>query len=220
MFDAKEIIYSNNDLVSLIFFTIFLILAIIKIVFKERLYHTSILFSSKMYLTIYFNNEKTNVFNLFQILFFLAQLLVFSLIFYVAITYFDPTFGALNVKTFLIITSGIAIYFGIRYYLGMFLSFIFNLPKIYKILLYEKINYFNNLILWILPFLLFTIYTINYKIIFIKITLFLFIFLLIIRYILVLKNNKKLIFSNLLYFILYICALEIAPLVIILKLTI
>ena len=53
-----------------------------------------------------------------------------------------------------------------------------------------------------------------------KITIFVFLFLLIIRYSLLLINNKKLIFNNLFYFILYLCALEIVPLVIILKLTI
>jgi hypothetical protein len=58
------------------------------------------------------------------------------------------------------------------------------------------------------------------KELFFKITFLVFVILLVLRYSLVLVNNKKLITNNLFYFMLYLCALEIAPLAIILKLTI
>ena len=220
MFEAKEILSQNNDWITLVFFTIFVILVIIKLFFNERLAHTSILLFSKKYLAIYYNKEKKRTFNYFQILFFLVQILTFSLIFFEILTFKKPSFTHLNRNIFLIILIGVTLYFAIRFLIGLFLAAIFNLTEIHKKILYEKSNYFNSLVLSMLPFLLFIFYAESYQIIFSKVTLILFVVLLTLRYILVLKNNKKLIFSNLFYFILYLCALEIAPLVIILKLTI
>ena len=86
--------------------------------------------------------------------------------------------------------------------------------------MFEKINYLNTVILWILPFLIFSNYTENYKELFLNITAVLVLAFLVLRYLLLILNNKKLILSGFFYFILYLCALEIAPLIIFLKLTI
>lgn len=220
MFEAKEIISQNNDWIALIFFTILIILVVIKLSFNERLNYTSTLFFSKINFATYFNKENRNIFNMFQILFFVIQLLVFSLLFYELAAYLKPTFKPLNLYNFLIILAGVFLYFVFRYLIGLFLAVIFDLTEIHKKFVYEKVNYFNSLSLSILPFLLLMLYTNSYKIIFSRITLILFVFLVLVRYVWVVRNNKKLIFNNLLYFILYLCALEIAPLVIILKLTI
>jgi hypothetical protein len=114
---------------------------------------------------------------------------------------------------------GVILYFGFRFVLGFSLAYVLNLTNVYKKILFEKINYFNALILWIIPPLLFLIYTDKNQNLFLWITIILLVILLILRYGLILNNNKYLIFKNLLYFILYLCALEIAPLLIILKLT-
>lgn len=220
MFEAKEIFYQNNDWIALVFFIIFIILVIIKLSFAERLNYTSVLFFSKTNLATYFNKETRNIFNLYQILFFVVQLLVFSLLFFEIVAYVKPILKPLNLYQFSLILAVIFLYFAFRYIVGVFLATIFNLTEIHKKFLYEKINYFNGLSLSVLPFLLILFYTDEYKIVFSRITFIFFIFLLILRYVWVVRNNKKLIFSNLLYFILYLCALEIAPLVIILKLTI
>lgn len=220
MFEANEILTQNNDWITFVFFTIFTILVIIKRSFNERLGYTSILFFSKKYFVTYFNKEQRNIFNWYQFLFVIIQILVISLLFYEISDYVKPTYTSLNFHLFLTIVVGVGFYFVFRFLIGLFLAAIFDLKEIHKKVLYEKINYLNALCLSVLPFLLFFYYTDNYDIIFSKIILIIFSVLLVIRYILVANNNKKLIFSNLLYFILYLCALEIAPLVIILKLTI
>lgn len=219
MFEAEEIIAQNNDWITLVFFGILLILSILKIAFNDRLYHTSVLFYFKKYLSIYYNKEKTNVFNIYQILFFTVQILAFSLLLYYILTFFKPLNEVFNEKMHLLIVAGVCVYFGARYLLGLFLATIFDLTHIYKRLVYEKISYNNNLILWLLPFLLLLTYSVNNQLFILKRTFIFFLFLVLIRYGVLLVNNKKLIFSNLFYFILYICALEIVPLVIILKLT-
>lgn len=220
MFEAKEIVFENKDWISLVFLTILIVLVIVKIMFKDRLANTNILFFSKKYVSIYFNKEKTNLFNLFQTGMFVVQILVLSLLFYTISIYFNLNVEILNLNRFLIILIAVSSYFIIRYGIGVFLAQIFDVLKIHKKIVYQKISYFNNLILWILPFVFFLIYFPYSKTLLFKITLISFVFFVIIRYVLLLVNNKNLIFRNLFYFILYLCALEIAPLLIILKLTI
>jgi len=220
MFEAKEIIHQNHHWVSLVFLAILIFLTWAKVLYKDRLLHTASLFFANKYLFIYFNKEKNDVINLFQFLLFMVQLLVLALLIYFAnnLWQFSDKLNALN--GYLLLVAGVGLYFCLRYLIGLFLSEILNIKSKYNRIVYDKISYFNNLILWILPFLLLSVYANIYKEFFFKITFFVLVILLILRYGLVLANNKKLIVNNLFYFILYICALEIAPLAIILKLTI
>ncbi len=220
MFEAKEIVHQNHHWVSLVFLAILIFLTWAKVLYKDRLLHTASLFFAKKYLFIYFSKEKNDIINLFQFLLFMAQILVLALILYFAnnLWQFSAKLNALN--GYLLLVAGVGLYFCLRYLIGLFLAEIFNIKNKYSRIVYDKVSYFNNLILWILPFLILSVYANIYKELSFKITFFLLIILLILRYILVLANNKKLIVNNLFYFILYICALEIAPLAIILKLTI
>ena len=220
MFEAKEIIHQNHHWVSLVFLAILVFLTLAKIMYKDRLLHTASLFFANKYLFIYFNKEKNDILNLFQFLMFMVQLLALALIFYFAnnLWQFSAKLNALN--GYLLLVAGVGLYFCFRYLIELFLAEIFNIKNKFNRIVYDKVSYFNNLILWILPFLILSVYANIYKELSFKITFFVLIILLILRYILVLANNKKLIVNNLFYFILYICALEIAPLAIILKLTI
>lgn len=220
MFEAKEIIHQNHHWVSLVFLAILIFLTWAKVLCKDRLLHTASLFFANKYLFIYFNKEKNDIINVFQFLLFMVQLLVLALLLYFAnnLWQFSAKLNALN--GYLLLVAGVGLYFCLRYLIGLFLAEIFNIKSKYNKIVYNKVSYFNNLILWILPFLLLSVYANIYKEFFFKITFFVLVILLILRYVLVLVNNKKLIVNNLFYFILYICALEIAPLAIIFKLTI
>ena len=220
MFEAKEIIHQNNHWISLVFLAILIFLTLVKVFYKDRLLHTATLFISNKYLLIYFGKEKNDIINLFQFLLFIIQLLALSLLFYYAnyLWHFSSRFDDLN--GYLLLVGGVGLYFSLRYFMGLFLAEIFNIKNKYNRIVYDKVSYFNNLILWVLPFLVLSAYTAIYKELFFKITLLVLAILLILRYSLVLGNNKKLITNNLFYFILYLCALEIVPLAIILKLTI
>ena len=220
MFEAKEIIHQNHHWVSLVFLAILIFLTWAKVLYKDRLLHTASLFIANKYLFIYFNKEKNDIINLFQFLLFLTQILVLALLLYFAnnLWQFSDRLNGLN--GYLLLLAGVGLYFCLRYLVGLFLAEIFNIKTKYDKIVYDKVSYFNNLILWILPFLILSAYANIHQEIFFKITFSVLVILLILRYALVLANNKKLIVNNLFYFILYLCALEIAPLVIILKLTI
>ena len=220
MFEATEIVSQNSDWIVLVFLTILLVLTIAKVFFNDRLLHVSTLFMSKKYFLMYFNRDKNNILNLFQILLFVVQLLVLSMFIYHSNIYFQLKMDFFGLNKFLFIVAGVGFYLGMRYITGLFLAHIFDLKNGHNKFVFEKVNYFNNLILWLLPFLILYVFTTDFKAIFFLITFSLFVLLILIRYALILSNNKKLVFSYIFYFILYICALEIAPLIIIFKLTI
>lgn len=220
MFEAKEIIHQNHHWVSLVFLAILIFLAWAKVLYRDRLLHTALLFIAKKYLFIYFNKEKNDILNLFQFLLFMVQILTLSLLLYFAnyLWQFSDRLNAFN--GYLLLVAGMGLYFCLRYLIGLFVAWVFNSESKYGRVVYDKASYFNNLILWILPFLILSAYADIHQDIFLKTTFLFLVIFLILRYVLVLVNNKKLIVNNLFYFILYICALEIAPLAIILKLTI
>lgn len=220
MFEAKEIISQNNDWITLVFLVILFLLTINKLLFNDRILHSSTLFLQKRFLLIYFNKEKSIIFNLFQITFFLIKVLVISLITYHVNYFFKINTSIYGAKGYGVILICVVSYFFIHYLIGIFLAEILSFQKTFRKIVYDKINYFNNLILWVLPFLIIYSYTDSFKVLFFNVLLFLSLLLLVLRYSLLLYNNKNLIFNNIFYFILYLCALEIAPFVIILKLTI
>lgn len=219
MAEALKIIYQNKDWITIVFLVILVILTITKVVYNERLSRTNVFFLSRKYLSIYFNKEKRKLLNGFQILLFSVQLLALSLLIFLTNVYFQFEVELLNFKGYTLILFWVSLYYSSRYLLGLLLAYLFNFINEYSKIVFDKSNYFNNVILWLLPFLILSVYSRYYNKLFFEITAMLFVFLLIVRYILMLIMNKKLIFNNLFYFILYICALEIAPLIIVLKLT-
>lgn len=220
MMQAHEIIPQNNDWVTIVFLVIFIFLATSKVLYKDRLWHLNMLFISKKYFLLFFDKSKSNLSNLFQTLLFVVQLLVLAMVLFIANEHYQIWETIKTLNDYLLIVLGIGLYFCFKYITGFFLGYIFNYTTEQVKITYDKVNYFNNLILWLLPFLLLSVYAKNYNFTLFKLTIFAAFFLLMLRYVLVFVNNKKLIFSNLFYFILYLCALEIAPLIIISKLTI
>ena len=220
MFEAKEIIYQNNDWITLVLLVVFTLLTISRVLFKDRLFHGNTFFLSKKYLSIYYTKEKGKILSLYQSLLFVVRLLVLSLMFYLIYRYYQDNVSTNGFRSYLIIILGLGCYIIIIRLIGQLLAYLFDFKNEYGKINYDKVNYFNNLILWLLPFLIFSIYLTKYEDLLLKISFLIFVGLLILRYSLVLLNNKKFIFNNLFYFILYLCALEIAPLIIILKSTI
>ena len=215
-----DLIVINNEWVTFVFLTILLLITIAKISFNEGIIQTASLFFSKKYLLINYTKERNNILNVFQTLFFWVQILTISTGLYLLNNHFTWVQGYNDFYGFLWIIILVLSYFIIRFLVGYFIAFLFGFKSIHLKIMFEKINYLNTVILWILPFLIFSNYTENYKELFLNITAVLVLAFLVLRYLLLILNNKKLILSGFFYFILYLCALEIAPLIILLKLTI
>ena len=165
----------------------------------------------------YLLNYSQQIGSVFNISFFVISNLVLSLFVYIVIQHFFPDRFSIFVNPYLRILGLILIYWIFRYGLGKIIAYLFEIKKIQNEATFMKMSYLFSNSLYLLILLIFTIYLSNFKTFLIYITIGFYTVLLLIRYGHFIVNYKRLISSYLFYFILYLCALEIAPLFIVIK---
>ena len=157
--------------------------------------------------------EKTSFFSLFKGIIFLFSMLVFSLaVFKIIVFYNVVSFSGFYL--FLNVLGVVSAFFIVKWLLEIVFSSVFLLNKELKFFLFSKVSYLYSLSFYLLIAIVLVEYSQLNTIFLIYFASFLFA----IRFLLHVVNNKKLIFSELFYFILYLCAFEIAPLFILFKL--
>lgn len=154
--------------------------------------------------------EAGNPFGIFNSLLFFFSTTVVALL----ITIFTAKEQA-RFSVFLQILACVVLYLFFRFLLDALLSKLLQIQQETRYFLFCKADYLYTCCLWILPVLILTVYSLQNT--FLLSTLCVLLFTL--RLALILTNNKNLIFKKLFYFILYICALELTPLVAFFKLT-
>ncbi|OIQ20285.1 DUF4271 domain-containing protein [Lacinutrix sp. MedPE-SW] len=204
-----------NEIFTLLLLACLLILAIIKVLFPKRFQDfTAIIFNFR-YLKIYGRDQKfLDVFEGFLFLNLIIGLAIFSIITYK--TFFG--IDTINLNLLLLKTAiGIGIFILIKVLIERLISSILNLDSVIKNYLFEKISYKNFLGLLLIPINAILIYSlVPSKSLLIAIGLILFI-VHTIGIFLFYKKNLSLIKNHIIYFILYLCTLEISPYVILYK---
>lgn len=159
------------------------------------------------------NDEIYSVFSGFQLFFFLFSVIVISLLLFdIKVSYYDIQPD--NFQEFFQIFTMILLFFIIKNILENMLSFLFLLNRKIAHFISSKANYFFAISVYLFLVILLKEYAnlnqvlLNFVAVFLFLTSFIFHLL----------NNKNLILNHLFYFILYICAFEIAPLLIVIKL--
>lgn len=207
----EKIAYSNNW-ITILTMIMFVGVVLLKAIDSKRL--KRIFFSLfNVNLIESDSDEKTGFLDVFQIVLFLFTLLILSLI----VFKFNIYKLSLNVERFSLFFSiflVLSTFFLIKRTLEHLFSILFLIKKEIDFFIKSKYNY-----LYAISFLLYIAMILceyaNFKQ---TLLLSFSAFLLVLRFVLVVVINKKLIFSKLFYFILYFCAFEIAPLFILFKL--
>ena len=206
----------KNDGITLIFLLIFILLVVVKLIYNERLFLLTTIGISKKYFLNY-GKESQLIFNGFNSILFIVQSLIGMLIVYAFLQFYQPELVQESNFLLLKIFSCLSIIFLIRYLIGKGLGILFDVENTHNHISFEKMSYLFSILLLILPFLLSVFYVEKYNFLFFQLLIAVLTILLIIRYLFLFSNNKKQIASRLFYFILYLCALEIAPFFIIFK---
>lgn len=209
---AVEKVTLANNWITGIFLFLFLSIFLLKLLDSKRLKESFFTFFNVSFLEDE-DTEATNFFDPFQMVIFFFSVVVLSLITHKFIVFkvvnFQNTFAA-----FLQIFIALFTYFLVKRILEYLLSLLFLIKKGIHFFIISKYNYLYSLsFLAYIALILNEYATINERYIF-YFTGFLFVTRLIFFSI----RNKKLIFNKLFYFILYICAFEIAPLFVLSKL--
>ena len=204
----------SNEWFTVILIICLFILASVKYLFPIRFLDFLATPGNSKYLKVYSRNQKfIDLFDGLLYANFSISLALFTFILYktqIEVIHFD-------LSLFLKITFGIAALFLIKILLERLIASAFNIDELIDNYLFQKTSYKNYLGVILLPINLILIFTItpNNNIFIIIIG-----FLLLINsigFVTSFKTHQKLIISNLFYFILYLCAFEIAPYIILYK---
>jgi len=203
-----------NWITILIIISLILLVAV-KSVFYTRFLNFIILPFNNKYIFIY--NKKEKLFNWFHTFFILFQIINLSLFIFLAIKILiDPIHrGSIDSYTYLVIMGLLLIFFFAKILIQLSNGFVFNTMRTISNLIFKKLSYSNYsaIIMFISNIILVYILKDSKTVVYIS-----FLFILFINGIgwtTILKNHQKFITANFFYFILYLCALEIAPFVII-----
>ncbi len=203
----------NHDWLSILLAMVLLLLVFVKLNYSERFRQLVLLPVDNAYIL----NFQDSTIKLFNFLFFLISHSVISLLIFQSIVFFHPEIHATTEYLFFKIVFLVFTYSVVKNILDAFLSFFFDLKALFYKSLFVKWSYFFSASIFVLSALVFAIYNRRLEGVFLYISwAFLGLFMLV-RYYHFIRVNKREIFSNLFYFILYLCALEIAPLLIVVK---
>ena len=198
----------NKDWATILFVVCFVLIAFSRTVFEKRFGEFARLIVSDKYIKVY--RDSGNLTSGFTIALFIVQLIAFSFFIQLMLS----RFGAAS-KTdwvlFIRIVTLLGVFVLSRFLMDKIIATSFNIEEFAEQFNLQKVSYRTYIGLLLLPadIILFYNDSIAEIIFFIIIAAVLIINML--TYLFSLKNYQNFIYSKLFYFILYLCALEIAP---------
>lgn len=211
--ETIERIIVDKDWISLLLLGVVFLIVLLNFINQKRLQKLLFLPFNDSYRL----NYSQQTWHIFNILFFVVSNLILSLFVYVVILHFSPARIVNTANPYFRILSLVLIYWIFRYGLGKLMAFLFEIKKTQNKVAFMKMSYLFSSSLYLLLFLIIIIYYSNFKAFLINITIAFYAVLLLVRYVRFINIYKRLISTHLFYFILYLCALEIAPLFIAIK---
>lgn len=215
MFQTVERTVISKDWLTLLFLVTLCLLVLTRFIFRKKFgFFLTFLFSNKYQHQA--ESKQEDIINGFTSLLFFVQVISFSIFAYVAATFFRPHL-VIEPLLFVKIISFMVFFIIIKYIIEKIIAVILDIELYINTYNFHKINARNLFGLLLIPInLVLVYYDYGNKIVFFSIFLIFLSYNLIVLFLL-LKNYQKLIISKLFYFILYLCALEIAPYLVIYK---
>lgn len=198
--------------------TIILLSSLIFLVLAKSLYYSRFLnfiilpFNNKY---IFMYNKKEKLINWFHIFFTVFQVINFSLFVYLARQIVVTNAHDPYPFMYPVVLGGILLFIFLKVILQLCNGFIFGSGKTIGELIFKKLSYLNysGIVMFIANMILVYVAKDSKTVVFVTILLILLIN--IIGWVTVLRNHQKFITNYFFYFILYLCALEISPFIII-----
>ena len=209
----REII--SNEWYVIFFVLCLSILALAKRSFSTRFNDFLLLVGKSNYLKIYARDQK--FIDQFDALLFINLIISLSLFCFLGYSTFIDSIP-FNLGAFLKILLGIGSIILIKILLERLIGSLFGIDTLMDSYLFQKTNYKNYTGLLLLPINILLVFTIPLSVNVFYVIFGLIFIINLIGFITSIKTHQKTIINNIFYFILYLCALEIAPYVILYKL--
>jgi len=202
----------TSDWITLVLFGSLLFVLIAKSLYYARFLNFVLLPFNNKYIFMY--NKKERLLNRFHVLFTVFQVINTSLFLFLVYRYFIFSESNYSPYTYPTLLIALFIFTLFKIILQLTNGFIFGSKAIFTELIFKKMSYLNygGIVLFLANVVLTYVNTEPKVVIFTAIILF--VCVNVIGWVLVLKNYQNLIANYFFYFILYLCTLEIAPLVI------
>jgi uncharacterized protein DUF4271 len=207
----QERIIENKDWATVLFVVCFILIAVAKSVFEGRFADFSKLIISDKYIKIY--KDGSNLMSWFTITLFMVQILSIAFFIQFLLGYFgyipkeEKTDWVIYVQLFTL--TGVFILS--KFLVEKIISVSFNIEEFTEQFNLQKVSYRTYLGILLLPINIFLFYNDSVSITVIYLIIGILLIINMLTYLKSLKIYQNLIISKLFYFILYLCALEIAP---------
>lgn len=212
--------FENNDIYTIVFVAILLCLTAIKLKYPKKFHAMLTSMYSKAFFLDYENELKTN-FSGFKILLFLVQNLVFSVFLTKVYQVKISDGGFQDWELLRNVFLGLTLFIIAKYLISLVVAKIFNFFEVFHVFHIQKFTYLKLCSLVMLPLLWFMVYTdVVYKPFLMSLSIGVFILLMVLTAVFVVFRNNKVIIENLFYFIVYLCTLEIVPILLIFKIAV
>ena len=201
-------IVENKDWITIVFILTIGVVTIAKVGFEKRFIDfVNLLFNDK-YLKVY--KDPSNLMSWFTILLFFVQLVSFSFFIQLVLSYFGYTTKT-NGITFIQIVTFLSFFVLSKFLVEKIIATTFNVEPFVEQFNLFKVSYRTYIGLLLLPLNLVLYYT-NFMHEYVILAVLVVILIInSVTYLMSLRNYQNLLVNKLFYFILYICALEIAP---------
>tara|TARA_R110002050_G_scaffold231375_3_gene367216 strand:- start:253 stop:906 length:654 start_codon:yes stop_codon:yes gene_type:complete len=213
--DFSQRLVESTDWVTYLMLGCFILYALAKYYYPRRFQEFSLLPITNQYFFLHGKNDALH--HPFNMLLFAAQILCVSIFIFLLFSVFNPTLVAQNEWLFIQICTAYSVFVLIKFSIEKIIANVFSMDDLINNYLYQKLSYRNFLGLLFFIGNLFFLYfyqpTPMAMLLFGGFALFLNAIALLYSY----NKNGNLIFRNFFYFILYLCALEISPYIILYK---
>jgi len=201
-------IMETRDWATVVFVVALLLVAVTKSVFENRFSdYLNLIFSDK-YIKVY--RDSSHLMSGFTIALFIVQLISLAFFIQLMLSYFGHA-SKTDWVLFIRIITFLSVYILSKFLIEKIIATSFNIEEFAEQFNLQKVSYRTYIGLLVLPIDVILYYNDNPS----KILIYSFIAIVLIinllTYLISLKNYQNLLFGKLFYFILYLCALEIAP---------
>ncbi len=200
--------FESQDWATVLFVGSFLLIAAARGIFEPRFSDFSKLAFSDKYIKIY--RDSGNVVSWFTIILFVVQAVSFSFFIQISLSYLGVV-SKMDWVVFVRIFTLLSVFVLSKYLIEKIIATAFNVEEFTEQFNLQKVSYRTYVGMLLLPLNVVLFYNDNIPDFLIYIVIIVILLINIATYLLSLKNYQNLILSKLFYFILYLCALEIAP---------
>jgi hypothetical protein len=201
-------IVENKDWATLLFLFSLVLIALSKSLFENRFSEFTKLIVSDKYIKVY--KDSGLMMSWFTVFLFIVQIVSFSFFIHLLLT----SFGYIS-KTdwisFIQVFTFLTVFILSKYLIEKIIGTAFDIEEFVEQFNLQKVSYRTFIGLFLLPFNCFLFYNDSISHNFMMFFLFIILIINLLTYLISLKNYQNILIGNLFYFILYLCALEIAP---------